>query len=230
MGRLLTVVSMVSILLFIVLSCAPSTSSVPPDTSESSSAQETSVDQLTQALVTNVIDGDTIDVDIDGRLFRVRYIGVDTPERGQFGYEEAMIANVQLVSNGIVWLEKDVSDMDIYGRLLRYVWTERGQVNAELVASGYAQVVTYPPDVKYQDDYLELQRQARQAGLGLWVNNQQLEKDKDTFYVASVKSEKYHYPSCKYADQIHPENLITFSSAPKAQARGYVPCTVCTSP
>jgi micrococcal nuclease len=134
-----------------------------------------------------------------------------------------MIANVQLVSNVVVWLEKDVSDTDIYGRLLRYVWTEGGQVNAELVASGYTQVVTYPPDVKYQDDYLEFQRQARQASLGLRVSNQQLEKNKDAFYIACIKSEKYHYHTCKYADQIHLENLITFSSAPKARARGYVP-------
>lgn len=66
-------------------------------------------------------------------------------------------------------LEKDVSESDQYGRLLRYVWrTDSTMVNAILVAEGYAQVATYPPDVKYADRFLELQREARAEGRGLW--------------------------------------------------------------
>ena len=123
----------------------------------------------TAAVVTRIIDGDTIEVDIAGILYRVRYIGIDTPERNQPGYDEATLANRDLVGGRTVELEKDISEIDRYGRLLRYVWVNGEMVNALLVESGYAQVVTYPPDVKYQAEFLELQRQAQQEGLGLWT-------------------------------------------------------------
>jgi micrococcal nuclease len=127
-----------------------------------------------QAEVSRVIDGDTIEVSINGYLYTVRYIGIDTPETVHpskpvecFGVE-ASNKNKALVEGKTVCLEKDVSETDMYGRLLRYVWVGDMMVNAELVRLGYAQVSTYPPDVKYQDYFLQLQRQARDAGLGLW--------------------------------------------------------------
>ena len=130
---------------------------------------------LVTGQVANVVDGDTIDVVIDGRQQRVRYIGIDTPEtvhpiRGEEPYgREASARNRQLVDRRTVYLEKDVSETDRYGRLLRYVWLDEStMVNAVLVAEGYAQVSTYPPDVKYADRFLELQRAARAEGRGLW--------------------------------------------------------------
>jgi endonuclease YncB( thermonuclease family) len=174
MAKLTVVVSIASVLLLSVLSCvneqAPSFSP-QPETQEPTYAETPSsvIEQRTQATVVQVIDGDTIEVDIDGSLYRVRYIGVDTPERGQYGYDEATYINSLLVSGTTVELEKDVSETDKYGRLLRYVWTEDGMVNAILVANGYAQVASYPPDVKYQSEFIELQRQAERAGLGLWA-------------------------------------------------------------
>jgi len=81
---------------------------------------------------------------------------------------EASNKNKALVEGKTVCLERDISETDKYGRLLRYVWIGDTMVNAELVRLGYAQVYTYPPDVKYQDYFLQLQRQARDAGLGLW--------------------------------------------------------------
>lgn len=129
-----------------------------------------------EAVVVNVVDGDTIDVTVDGVEYRVRYIGIDTPEtvhptRGVEPYgKEASVRNVQLVEGKTVYLEKDVSETDQYGRLLRYVWLEDGSmVNETLVAEGYAQVATYPPDVRYTDRFTELQRVARAEGRGLWV-------------------------------------------------------------
>lgn len=126
------------------------------------------------AQVTRVIDGDTIDVNIGGKIYRVRYIGVDTPETvdpsqpAQCFGREASALNKQLVEGKNVRLEKDISETDKYGRLLRYVYVGDLFVNAELVRLGFAQVVTYPPDVKYVDLYLQLQREAREANRGLW--------------------------------------------------------------
>ena len=86
--------------------------------------------------------------------------------------KEASDANKALVTGRDVVLEKDVSEVDRYGRLLRYVWLHDASgwlmVNGELVRQGFAQVYTYPPDVKYNELFLELQGKARDANRGLW--------------------------------------------------------------
>jgi micrococcal nuclease len=182
------------------------------------------------------VDGDTIEVNIGGDLYKVRYIGIDTPEtvhptRGEEPYgKEAATKNKELVEGKIVTLEKDISETDKYGRLLRYVYVGDTFVNAELVRLGYAQVVTYPPDVKYQDLFLQLQKEAREEGRGLWAIQPSQIPATSGEYIGSIKSDKYHYPSCRYVSQINPENLIEFSSATEAQAMGYVPCKVCNPP
>lgn len=118
-----------------------------------------------------VVDGDTIDVD----GVRVRYIGMDTPELGHgraaddcFAKESADY-NRNLVANGGLRLEKDVSETDKYGRLLRYVYLSDGRmVNEELVKQGYAKVATYPPDVRNAERFRQLEREAKAGGRGLW--------------------------------------------------------------
>ncbi len=125
------------------------------------------------AVVQTVIDGDTIDVELNGRSYRVRYIGVDTPERGDPFYAEATQANRQMVAGKEVILVKDVSETDQYGRLLRYVYLPDGTfVNAELLRQGVAQIVTYPPDVAMQEQFQIIQSEARAAGRGLWSQSQ----------------------------------------------------------
>ena len=104
----------------------------------------------------SIVDGDTVDVAIDGQTYRIRYIGVDTPERGQPGYFEAKEANEALVSGKKVTMEMDVSESDRYGRLLRYVYLDDVMVNATLVEKGYAVPMNIPPDVKYADLFREL--------------------------------------------------------------------------
>ncbi len=129
----------------------------------------------TLARVVRVVDGDTIEVDVGGVSYRVRYIGVDTPETvhptqpvGCFGPESSAF-NKALVEGQTVHLETDVSDTDRYGRLLRYVWIADGRmVNEVLAEEGYAQVATYPPDVKHVDRFLAAQERARDEGRGLW--------------------------------------------------------------
>ncbi len=130
--------------------------------------------EAVEATVTRVIDGDTIEVELDGQIYKVRYIGIDTPETVDpqkpvecFG-KEAAERNRQLVAGRVVRLEKDVSETDQYRRLLRYVWVDGRMVNQVLVEEGYAMVSTYPPDVKYAELFASLQTQAREAGRGLW--------------------------------------------------------------
>ncbi|MBE0610036.1 MAG: thermonuclease family protein [Dehalococcoidia bacterium] len=128
------------------------------------------------ATVVRVVDGDTIRVRIDGVEERVRYIGIDTPELSHptLGVEpfgpEASTFNEQLAGGRRVCLERDVSDRDRFGRLLRYAWLEDGtMVNERLVAAGMARVVTFPPDVKYiEERLLPAQRSAAEAGRGIW--------------------------------------------------------------
>jgi len=123
-------------------------------------------------LVKRVIDGDTIE--LDNRI-KVRYIGIDTPETKhprkpvQYFGKEASEANKKLVGNKRVRLEYDVQHLDKYGRTLAYVYLEDGTfVNAWLVENGYARVSTYPPNVKYQNTFRELEKKAREEQKGLW--------------------------------------------------------------
>lgn len=124
--------------------------------------------------VVRVVDGDTIHVQLGERVEKVRYIGVNTPEvhhptKGEEpGGREAAEVNRSLVQGKTVRLEIDVRERDRYGRLLAYVWVGDVMINAELVRLGYAQVMTIPPNVRYQEMLLKLQREAREAGRGLW--------------------------------------------------------------
>lgn len=126
------------------------------------------------ALVTRVIDGDTIEVRINDARFTVRYIGIDAPETKGTPAQtclsrQATAANKALVLGKSLRLEKDVSEMDKYGRLLRYAYLSDGTlVNAQLISNGFAFVATYPPDVKYVDVFTAAQQQAREANAGLW--------------------------------------------------------------
>lgn len=116
--------------------------------------------------VTRVIDGDTIDVRIGTEIYRVRYVGVNTPERDEPCYEDATAANAALVDDQVVTLVRDVSDTDRYGRLLRYVYVGDVFVNARLVANGYAEAGYYPPDTVYSDYFEDLEAGARREQLG----------------------------------------------------------------
>jgi micrococcal nuclease len=125
------------------------------------------------ATVTRVVDGDTVEISppVKG-LSTVRLIGVDTPEThsGTQPYgPEASDFTRQYLEGAEVSLELDVEKVDPFGRLLAYVYVPDGQMfNETLVEEGYAQVATFPPNVKYQDRFLEAQREARAANKGLW--------------------------------------------------------------
>lgn len=117
-----------------------------------------------QARVVEVIDGDTIVVDRGEGAETVRYIGIDTPEREDPPelYEAADRANRALVEGRTVVLERDVSEVDRFGRLLRYVWLDEPDgwvmVNLELVRSGVAEIVVFRPDVRHLDLFRDAER------------------------------------------------------------------------
>ncbi len=131
------------------------------------------------AKVARIVDGDTIVVSIGGKNVKVRYIGMDTPEDVDPNKpvepmsREAAAANEALVSGKTVVLEKDVSETDRYGRLLRYVWLHQGTtwtlVNLELVRRGFARAVSYPPDVKDDEVFASAEGAARSSHVGLWA-------------------------------------------------------------
>jgi len=139
---------------------------------QSRQSTETIEKQKVLFKVIKVIDGDTIKLE-NGEV--VRYIGIDAPETVHpskpvqcFG-EESSNKNKELVEGKMVRLEKDITDRDKYGRLLRYVWIGDLFVNDYLVRQGYAYVCTYPPDVKYSKQFVQAQQEARKNNRGLWV-------------------------------------------------------------
>jgi endonuclease YncB( thermonuclease family) len=154
-----------------VASDAPATDE-PSATATSSPTPEPEDD--TNANVTRVVDGDTIKATFQGALLTVRLIGVDTPETVHpsepvecFG-PAASKYTTQALEGERVRLEFDVERLDQYGRTLAYVWLGERLFNEKLVRDGYANVSTFPPNVKYVDRFRAAQRDARSHDRGLW--------------------------------------------------------------
>jgi micrococcal nuclease len=128
------------------------------------------------AEVQRVTDGDTFVAEVGGRRERVRVIGVDTPETvapnrpvEPYGRQAASFAERHL-TGATVRLAGDAEPRDRYGRLLAYVWLADGTFwNALLVAEGYAQQLTIPPNVTYAGLFRRLAAEARRQDRGLWA-------------------------------------------------------------
>ena len=128
----------------------------------------------TSVPVIEVVDGDTIRVDLAGHQTAVRLIGIDTPERDGpytslecYG-EEASWFTHDALDGRTVELEFDVERTDRFGRTLAYVWLDGALFNERLVRSGYAVVTTFPPNVRHVERFTAAQRGARDEQLGLW--------------------------------------------------------------
>ncbi|MEW6610604.1 MAG: thermonuclease family protein [Patescibacteria group bacterium] len=127
-------------------------------------------DAVAEAVVKRVIDGDTMELESG---LRVRAIGINSPEMDVRGIEgclaaAALEAHRNLAQGKTVELERDVSDKDRYGRLLRYVWIDNVLLNIMMVEQGLARAVAYPPDVKYQQDLAAAEERAKNAQRGMW--------------------------------------------------------------
>jgi micrococcal nuclease len=126
------------------------------------------------AYVVRAVDGDTIEVQVEGRREDVRYIGVDTPETVKPGTPvqcfgpRAHRFDAALVTHRRVRLEFDAERRDVYGRLLAYVRLGHRFVNAELVRRGLARTLTIPPNDRFARRFKRLEMAAARAGRGLW--------------------------------------------------------------
>ena len=118
------------------------------------------------AQVTRVIDGDTIDVLLNGETVRIRYLQINTPERDQPCFRESTQANAELVAGQTVRLVPDVELVDPFGRLLRYVYVGDIMVERALVEGGFAEVVLYPPNDMHYEEFVRLEAEAAAAGRG----------------------------------------------------------------
>ncbi len=129
------------------------------------------------ATVEYVVDGDTVDMIIDGVEERVRLIGIDTPETKKantpiqcFGPEATAFTQSLLPEGTAVYLERDVEARDVYGRLLAYAYVAQtgAFVNLEIVREGYAQPLTIPPNVAHSAEFVDAARAAERDNAGLW--------------------------------------------------------------
>lgn len=144
------------------------------------------------ATVIKVIDGDTYKINFNGKAESVRLIGIDTPESranikakkdarksGEsvkeitaLGKQATQYVKSLIKPGDKIKIEFDVQDRDRYGRILGYVYLENGTfLNEKIIKDGYAQVMTVPPNVKYQDKFLAAQQNARSNNRGLWKEN-----------------------------------------------------------
>lgn len=129
---------------------------------------------LIPAVVTYVTDGDTIKATVNGKEETIRMILVDTPETKHpnkpvqpFGPEASEFTK-KMLSGKKIGLEKDVSERDRYGRLLAYIWVDGKLFNQMLIEKGLARVAVYQPDIKYLDEFRNIQSKAQKAGIGIW--------------------------------------------------------------
>jgi len=195
-------------------------------------------------IVTNVVDGDTFDLRIDKtdpriiyEIERVRLADVDSPEMRTPEGPLAKAYSTEILLGQRVWLDIDdrsKDGRDPYERLLAVVCLEdlNGTINAThpfnrlLVDAGFAVVKDFTnnefdPAAWWGNATTEPEPEAVNETATTTTEGQ---------FVGSTKSDKYHYPSCRWAEKILPENEIWFASAEEARAAGYVPCGVCNPP
>lgn len=207
--------------------------------------------------VMSVTDGDTITVGLNGQNYPLRFIGVDTPETKhpskpvEFMGKEASDFTTNELNGKKIWLEKDVSELDKYNRLLRYVWlvdpsditnptyedVRDKTINGILVREGYAKAVTYPPDVKYQEYFNKIQQEAEQNKKGLWQDKtenivEETKKQDEATQTSEtvdmrIKGNKnsmiYHFPNGRDYDKVKESNAVYFKTPQEAEAAGYRP-------
>jgi endonuclease YncB( thermonuclease family) len=175
-----------------------------------------------------VYDGDTILLE-NGR--RIRYLGIDTPERGseeappEFLAEAAKAFNQKAVRGVSLRLEFDRQRKDHHGRWLAYVYLPDGRMlNEELLREGLARVLAVPPNLEQFERLVEAQREAMARRAGIWAR---VTEAGEGPFVGSRRSHRFHRPDCPYGRRIHLENRVRFETRWRAFWEGYSPCSGC---
>lgn len=162
-----------------------------------------------------VVDGDTIDVQGVGRI---RFVGVNTPERGQAGYQEAKDFVTSLCLGKNVGLDIDnAKHYDKYGRVLAVVYAGDTNVNAELLKRGYAEIMYIPPSEFNPYSW---------AG----TTNPSVSRTSNSnfgYYIGNSNSMKFHKPDCSAVAKMSEANKVHLNSRQDAINAGYMPCGVC---
>jgi micrococcal nuclease len=173
------------------------------------------------ARVIAVRDGDTIELD-DGRV--VRYIGINTPERGEPGADSATALNVRLVMGQQVRLEFGHELTDRYGRTLAFVYVGERMVNRELVRAGWAPCYFFEQNLQHAPELVRDLQEAMRAKRGLWHDPTRETAD---HYVASFTSFRFHRPDCLSVTHIDRDDEVIFRVRDSALFAGYSPCGHC---
>ena len=153
--------NLVAVVLSLLMSCGNSTTS------------------KNEVLITilKVIDGDTVDIDINGRTERVRLIGVNTPETKHptkpiecFGPEASAYMTELLPKGTTVRIERDVEARDRYGRMLLYLYRDSDNlfINLDLVSRGYGTPMSIEPNTFHRNDFVQAAALAEVSNVGLW--------------------------------------------------------------
>ncbi len=192
-------------------------------------------------LVTRVVDGDTYMVKIDGKEEKVRIIGVDTPEsvhpQKDKNTKEGKIASdyvKNLLEGKYVTLEYDTQERDRYGRVLAYVYLDDMMVNKHLLEEGYARLATFPPNVKYVDEFTKIEKKAQANNKGFWSNNDFETSpkpdpldNKTGKYIGNINTKKFHYPDCNSVKNTKKANRVYLKTYKEAMDNNYEPCSIC---
>ena len=121
---------------------------------------------VAEVKITKIFDGDTVETETGEKI---RYLGINAPEKGEPFFEEATKFNESLVLRKNVVLELDAEKNDRYRRTIAYVFVSDKLVNLEMVKSGWAVLQTIPPNVRYQDKLVAAQNESKEKCLGLWA-------------------------------------------------------------
>jgi micrococcal nuclease len=145
--------------------------------SSSPTRSQTNAVKIANVEIVKVVDGDTVDIDLDGHTERVRLIGVNTPETKHptkpiecFGTEASAYLTQLLPKGTTVRIERDVEARDRYGRMLLYLYLGSNDlfINLDLVARGYGTPLSIEPNTFHRNDFVRAAAQAEAANVGLW--------------------------------------------------------------
>lgn len=179
-----------------------------------------------RGVCTKVVDGDTIYLD-NGE--KIRFVGVNTPEKGVNGYLTSKSFVEKLCLNKEVGVDVDNSKhSDRYGRTLGVVIVDGKNVNEMLLKEGLAEVMYMPPSEFYPYDWTDGNTPTSSSYSHTTSSSQSSSSSGDTGnYVGNINSGKFHDPSCNWAQKMSEWNKIKFSSRDDAISQGYEPCRVC---